>query len=263
MNDYGFITIDPKAKNKKGIIDARSPIFGVEYANMKKAFKTYHLIDLKTANISTTEPALSNPTYDTKWVIKKELVLERGHGYNFRPVGYVTFVGTIVRNIRSQLSQTAILGPDWTSNLGGNFMLRGAKSKQITLLPRIQGGTRQADLGGIYSDFNQIIFRVGKTPNADIQTPDACMDWFDMSYELLKGNTNEIFPYSFEITDKYVRIYHNIINVNIINRNKGHDDSFPGMDYDVSQRLSIAIDYAGSGVDATVYLCPYRMDDLV
>lgn len=275
MSDYGFATYDEKTGRISEKINSKYPVFGPEYRNIAKQFKTFRLVDTTQNAVRTA--SVSVPTNDECYWIGQdhyfgeneyrdyyeELVASYEHGMKQRPLGYALITGTLVRNQRYSLVQTQVSG----MSMGGNFSLSGTLSRTISLAPKM-GEMAQTGSSDIQmwdnADISVNKLQNGATAGSAIIIPNACDEAFvrNVSYHVLFDGSDRIpqEPFRVEITDTEVKIYRRIFWYDGIARAYQTAPSYAT--YNVNQRLKVIEDYAGSTLDVTIYLVPYSLEDL-
>lgn len=265
MSDYGFATYDEKRKNRRlGMVNSKWPIFGPNYSEIKRAYKTIHLIDTYEPELKT-EPFVKNGpngVLEKRWN-EKQLVYQFEHGYKFRPLGYAYFSGDININIKAIMQQTVPPGHNWSS-----YTVYGNYSGSTAVLPNINSQMVVSRTNTAYSPMavipGQYIFKLttnpvpSQTSEALLQVPSgtlgAALSW---QYTILNNQVGDVrWPYSVEIDDKYVKIYRNVYWL----------DTLIWLDTtggDIDYRVKGAAYFAGTGIDCTVYLCPYSFSDML
>lgn len=279
MSNYGFATYDDKKTTRKtGEINSKWPIFGPKYSDIKKCFKTIHITDTyepsyKTADLPLPEKFSEN---EYRWS-ERQLIYQFEHKMGFRPVGYAFASGNIKVRIKGTITQNEVKTGD-VSSYGGNFTLNGVASADIPILPNI-GGYHASVISTGYSPLeisltnkafgiaSRQMLDYGYIIRDDIIVPDACISAIQRNFYVYGPNNENPMPYEIEIDDKYVKIYR---NVQWLDWRYYYYSSYTGsythdFDYtlDIRDRVKCASYYAGSEVDFTIYLCPYKMEDLI
>ena len=271
MSNYGFVTYNEKTGKKEVSINSKYPVFGPEYNKINSTFRTTHISDtktypIKTASISIPTPNLPYYGIDNYYGISEyvgyddELVTEYEHGYKFRPIGYATITGKIIGNNVGELSQTVISG---TMSYGGNFTVySNTRWLDTELTPGFGGMNSQT--GGFYLPWERNSMTVGNSQyTGNFIVPDSVLGVFLSRYNVnatigirqgLPGTISA--PYWVEIDDTKVKIWKRIYWADHIIRAKPSD-------YDAYERGKVRENFAGSELDITVYLCPYKLGDLI
>lgn len=265
MSDYGFMTYSDNGK-KDGAVNSKYPIFGPKYNNIKTCFRTFHLSDTTSHNINNIphqEPPQPSGNQDI-WDIEnsthgfvKEKIMEFEHGMGFRPVGYVYFSGKVVRTTTMNVAQT-----DATGTFGGNFNLTGYDVYNTIARPDIKSQIIDTLQTSAYGErtFSVCYGVEGYDSGSTVRVNNKVPNMFATNYNVIfYGDYGEpTVPYIAEIDDKYVRIYRYICwsDYKVRLRNSYYN-------WDVNQRIKLCTSYEGTELDATIYLCPYKMEDLL
>lgn len=281
MSDYGFATYDEKNPKKRlGTINSKWPIFGPKYAHISKAFKTIHINDTYTPSYKTgaTTPTIPSGAYygtsEKRWH-EKQLIHQFEHGYDFRPVGYAVFSGDFVANVKCTITQTEVITGN-TSSYGGNFTMDGMATQTIPILPAVRGQMKASYISTSYSPTELAIgnyfFGIGDSNGyggyrKDITVPNSCIsaikrDYVVAGYYVGDGDV----PYVVEIDDKYVKIYRNTYWLDFwLKYYSYYNSSYPEYNYthSIDDRIKGATSWAGTSIDCTIYLAPYKMEELV
>ncbi|MBQ1569591.1 MAG: hypothetical protein IIZ78_00600 [Clostridiales bacterium] len=266
MSDYGFATYDKTGKKRTGSVNSKWPIFGPKYADIKRAFRTIHFTDTTQYDYRTSSSVVLPPAQrggiSQYHGYEKVLIATIPHGYKRRPLGYVTFSGSYVKNTRSKWVYTR------TTDNTGQF-------PPSSTLQAVQVGT-----GTMISNVGAPILPTTATPSPGASFDDNYFGetlsyptfpvafLVDNHYQIPGNNTSQPDgalhyrpPYGAEIDDTNVYIYRYYYWSDVYKRDYY---SYSGtVQFDVRARMSGIIDYAGSSFDATIYLCPYSMEDLV
>lgn len=271
MSDYGFATYDDKnVKRRLGVVNSKWPIFGPKYADIGRCFKTIHITDTYTPDYKTA--SLNNPGdagyTEYRWH-EKQLIKQFEHKMGFRPVGYAFFSGNIILNVKCTITQTE--NRNGIASAGGYFTLNGNARQDMPVLPSMSkqmvpsyvstgNGMGELQLDNYYFGITDYAGHSYAT-RSDIIVPDACLGTIKMDFVVANewyGGAE--YPYVVEIDDKYVKIYRNMYWLDHWSRNYiSYNSSYR----EVNDRIKGASYYAGTELDCTVYLCPYRMEDLV
>ena len=281
MSDYGFATYDEKNPKKRlGTINSKWPIFGPKYADISKAFKTIHINDTYEPSYKTgaTTPTIPSGAYygtsEKRWH-EKQLIHQFEHGYDFRPVGYAVFSGDFVANVKCTITQTEVITGN-TSSYGGNFTMDGMATQTIPILPAVRGQMKASYVSTSFSPAELAIgnyfFGIGDLNGyggyrRDITVPNSCIsaikrDYVVAGYYVGDGDV----PYVVEIDDKYVKIYRNTYWLDFwLKYYSYYNSSYPEYNYthSIDDRIKGATSWAGTSIDCTIYLAPYRMEDLI
>lgn len=282
MSDYGFATYDEKNPKKRlGTINSKWPIFGPKYADIGRAFKTIHIVDTYTPNYKTGAATPSIPsggyygTTEKRWA-EKQLIHQFEHGYNFRPVGYATFSGSLVINVKCTITQNEVITGN-TSPYGGNFTLNGLATQTIPLLPDVRRQMKASYVSTTYSPVELAIgnyfFGIddsngyGGYYRRDIIVPNSCIGAIKRDYTVAGYYEGEPdAPYKIEIDDKYVKIYRNVFWLDFwLKWYSSYTSSYSQYNYthSINDRIKGATYYTGSDIDCTIYLAPYSLEDLI
>lgn len=276
MSDYGFATYDDKTGRVGEKINSKYPVFGPEYNKIATEYKTIRLVDTterETQEASIEVPDILSPigidlyagTNDYRGYID-ELVYSYEHNMGKRPMGYAIITGNLVRNQRYKLIQDYLggnidVGGDFESPMSGE----GTLTQSVGLAPEMGG---MLELGtGDYQLWEDSIITVAKVSNMPpggqaIAIKDSCSYAFSREYSYHNTDVDQN-PYRVEITDTEVKIYRRTFWYDAITRvyfDGVGDDIYYW--YNVTQRVKVMEDFAGSVVDVTVYLAPYSSEDL-
>lgn len=283
MNDYGFATYDEKTgKKRQGTVNSKWPIFGPKYSQIGNCFKTIHITDttipeFKDADLP--EPQVSSGQYDFneyRWH-EKELVHQFKHGFKYRPVGYAVFSGDLHINVDCTITQTVTMtgNPD---PMGGDFTISGRAMQNMPVLPNIKSQMVPSYISTAYSpselSIGNYFFGIkgddnsGPATRSDIIVPSSCYYYVKQNYIVANriiGNAD--VPYVVEIDDEYVKIYRNNYWLDFRGRfYQSYTSTLtPSSNYtrNIDFRVKGATDYAGSSLDCTIYLAPYKLEDLI
>lgn len=275
MSDYGFATYDEKNPKKRlGTINSKWPIFGPKYTHIGRAFKTIHINDTYTPSYKTgaATPVIPSGRYyastEKRWN-EKQLVHQFEHGYNFRPVGYVVFSGNLVVNVKCTITQSETITGS-ADPYGGNFTLDGMAIQNIPVLPSVKKQMVASYIQTSYSpselELGNYFFGIqGRSgyggARGDIKVPDSCISAIKHDYVVANDRVNEgANPYVVEIDEKYVKIYRNVY---WLDHWLKYYSSYSSSTHSLDDRIKGATNYAGTSIDCTIYLAPYRMEDLL
>ena len=271
MSDYGFKTYNERTGKEEASINSKYPIFGPNYYDIKTAFRTTHISDIKTYNVRGNTLSIPTPNkpyygYNNYYGVNRAsgytdyIIAEYEHGYKFRPIGYFTVTGNLVGNLVGQLQQTTTVGG---STYGGNFTVYLNKNyMDITLTPAV--GELATQTGSATQAWEYVNVTVGTTgSNYDFKVPSAVPGVF-----LTQNNYDATIPfrgydatppYFVEITDTKVIIKKRVYWAEQVLRAKTPSSNT----FDIYERSKIIENFAGSELDFTVYLCPYKEEDLL
>lgn len=275
MRDYGFTTYDENGKKIDGFVNSKYPIFGPKYNKISSCFKTFHIVDTTShtldqiAHQEPPQPSGNIDTYDVQNVTRgfvKEKIIEFEHGLGFRPLGYVYFDGKIVRTTTMRVTQTEVVGTAYSrGEFGGDFDLTGYDVYKTIARPDIKEQIMDTSLDTSYmaSSFSVCYGTEGYNNGDTVRVNNNVSGWFTTMYDVISyGMYGEPeVPYVAEIDDKYVRIYRYICWSDYKARIKVYYSS--AINYDLNQRIKLCTSYEGSELNATIYLCPYKMEDLL
>lgn len=290
MSDYGFATYDEKTGQMSEKINSKYPVFGPEYNNIAKQFKSYSMVDAHVNSVRTA--VLSTPTdlypivwdYETNsginegydetcgWIETEILSYE--HGMKKRPLGYYYISGTYVKNYRYRLGQNQTKGG---SSIGGTFNVPDSGDGTLTISGNVYPKLSGISLGGSINDSSyanqditldtiEVMKQSSATGKKVIPIPNSCLSQFAVpiavqSYRYLDpDNPLPNDPYYVVIDDKKVHIYRRVFWIETIRREQVVVSG--NVTDDAYQRVRVIEDYAGSNLDITVYLVPYNMEDL-
>lgn len=276
MSDYGFATYDEKnSKRRIASINSKWPIFGPEYNKISNAYKTYHISDTtssvaKNVNLGISKPTSSNPVTSAHHYDKIE-VFRTKHGFRKRPMGYATFLGNAVKNVRCYIRQYHEGG---SGGLGGDFELSGVNNAVIPVFSSMQFPMSTAYTSSGYDpqattlEDSRFTIYDGSSyfPRGNLRVPTDCASAIKTTYTMYNGNDPDYIPvpmasyslppYSVEITDTDVVVYKNVYTCDVWWRfNSGSSRIY--------DRIKGITDFAGSEIDITVFLCPYTVEDLL
>lgn len=282
MSDYGFATYDDKnSKKRLGVVNSKWPIFGPKYANISNSFKTIHINDtyVPTYKTGAATPIIPVGGYyaytDMRWH-EKQLIHQFEHGYDFRPVGYAVFSGDLVVNVNCTITQTEVITGD-VSPAGGSFTLYGVATQNIPILPAVKGQMKASYVSTGYNpselSLGNYFFGIQGVNGyggvrGDIKVPNDCLSMIKQDYVVANSNVGDgDVPYVVEIDDKYVKIYRNVYWLDYWSKyySSYYSEILPEYNYtqSIDDRIKGATSYAGSSIDCTIYLAPYRMEDLI
>lgn len=268
MSDYGFATYDERTGKRVAKINSKYPVFGPKYADIKTAFRTTHISDTKTYSVRPNSVAIPTPNLPFYGVNNyygvgtnkgyiEELVAEYEHGYDFRPLGYATVTGNITNNLVGQLQQTATSGG---SSYGGNFTIY-LNRQWFDVELRPSAGEILAQTNGDIAPWEYSAVAVGNmSSNAGFKVPNSVLGVFLTQYNpsatINLRDFGDIPPYRVEIDDKKVKIWKCVYWSEQVLRAKRPS-------FDIYHRKKLIENFAGTEIDVTVYLCPYKMEDLL
>ena len=271
MSNYGFATYDEKKKNRlQGVVNSKWPIFGPKYSDIKHAFKTVHITDtyqqdfVVGPNVRVPDPqgGSQGTGYSTsieRGVIR-QLVATIPHGYGFRPLGYIQFSGTIQQNTRCKWKYDSVVdyAGNWLPSLAPIY---GNSNKPVdyisnpALIFPIEGSSYVPGYGS---------FSVAYPPTGYggvyyyLTNPNGL--WI---VDALDPNYKGFMPYEVEIDEENVYIYRNTYWLDQIGRFYQWDTYYQLIRTDQRARSQGVMDWAGSSIDLTIYLCPYKLEDLL
>lgn len=279
MADYGFTTYDPQTERIAGIVNSKYPIFGARYDQIERCYKTFHLSDnysqtLQTASLSLPPATAGQTTKNEYHAYIKTLLKKVPHGFKKIPLGYATIVGSVIKNTKMSLEYTKV--NDSLNAFPASFSSTGSHTTGAFPVISSAGEVlRQATTQGSYSNFANNTMNISRTAGdtIDIVVPNNYpMTLNDYGTQVIPGNnsstpdlwSDERYPYSVEVDDTYVYIYRWTYWADIYSRYyENTTQSGTVISWDVRARSKGAIDYAGSEVDITIYLCPYSFNDLL
>lgn len=279
MSDYGFATYDGTLKGRlDGVVNSKYPIFGPKYDKIGQMFRTLHIIDNVEQSLDKVTPA---PNYGgsgylgrtSKTGSEKKLIASFRHGLGYKPVGYAYISGKIAKTIRSSVQQWASIETERKSLVGGDFGPRYANPTTTTeVYPSMKTQMHDGN-SGVGGALYASAFTMGY-PTADLVVPTNCC-WvmypsgsgfwygnFTVNLTIRYSTDWNGFPYVVEIDEEYVKIYRRVCWVYYRYRTQETNGAVRGT-YDVKMDLKGIEDYSGSEFDMTVYLCPYKMEDLL
>lgn len=269
MSDYGFKTLD---KSNATSINAKHPIFGFDMGHLPRAFKTLHFTITKENPLQTSDVQMPDPVQIQQWFMREagksgvitEQVAKIKHGYNFRPLGYVMFSGKVKISKKYSIQQTEI---DTQNAFGGDYTTSSEKPENqgnpIFLVP---------NSGETFLNFTG--YPSPQYPIVSLKQADFIGSVWPFQYQPQGYMTNN--PYGqastapgeeeprilwAAIDDEYVYIYMSWGWSDTIRRAFIYSGSTKT--YDLVERVKVATQYTGSAIDATIYLCPYPMEELL
>lgn len=265
MADYGFATYNSRTQRREGEINSKYPIFGPEYNKIATQYKTYHLVDTYSQPITTA--SLNLPPVGVDGIVTateyhayvKTLIKSIPHGGKKIPLGYVTMTGRVVKNTKSSIVFTK--QKDLASMYCDNFSLTANNSIAFPVASAVGQGITDLTSGGSYSKFSQNYVPYPTFPN------NYPLELSGYRGQIIPGDNSSTsdgegtirIPYSIEVDSQNIKIYRWTYWCDIYTRL-----CMGGGDFvDVRTRTKAAMDYAGSSIDFTVYLCPYSMEDLI
>lgn len=279
MSDYGFKTID---KNGTVAINSKWPIYGPKYVDIKKGFKTFHIIDNHTAqyhygSISVpARPGYTDNSYSTQRGVEKVLIMQREHGFDKNPFGQVRISGNLKTTTRSVIQQTVSVNsgysiPSFTPMyVSGNTVSSGMYSEYYSDQGFIDyTGSR----GGIYEITVSGYPSSGVQADLKVTLPQySFVDWFTGYNSVLYDMNSytqpdsyqkymyDMSPYEVDIDDKYIYVYR---REHWLDQYVRHAEINNGqVVYDVWQRQTFVESMHGSEFDVTVYFTPYSTEDV-
>ena len=287
MSDYGFATYDGTLKGRlDGVVNSKYPIFGPKYDKIGQMFRTLHIIDNVEQSLGKVTPA---PNYGgsgysgrtSKLGSEKKLIAKFRHGLGYRPVGYAYINGKIVKTIRCSAQQWTDIESEREYLVGGDFGPLYANTTTTTeVYPSVETQMHDGNIGFggnlLFSAFSVGYSAAGSGwPTPTITIPTACA-WINYASGagFYEGNFNQSlnirysydwhdYPYVVEIDDEYVKVYRKVCWAYYRYRTQENNSGSGRGVYDVKMDLKGIEDYSGSEFDMTVYLCPYKMEDLL
>lgn len=307
MSDYGFKTVKGnKNGGKDTAINAKFPMMGFDMGHRPSAYITFHISDTKTnpiANASNT-PGYVAPSsivnnlagigigfYDPQgrvWQMQggsnktsgfvKELIYEYEHGYNFRPACYGTITGSLNLQTTTNAIGTPISGKYYFNGNLSNSNWNLMSAFNTTSTSRSQGfndgnlfpymnGMRTIYGGTLNNHMFHYMMWASDVPSTST-TNTSVKDGIARLTTLYFNNTvSGEYPYSFEVDDKYIRIYRTYYWSEVYGRlyfdhtfyDSGYNYRYVIEDYVRAKQVE---QLAGSEVDITIMLFPYKMEDL-
>lgn len=205
----------------------------------------------------------------------RELIYQYEHGYDFRPAGYGIITGTINRRTRTNAIGTPVSG-----NYYFNGSLSNGNWNKITAFNTTEeSGTTQnlfPYMNGMKADtgesLNSHLFTYALRDAPSTSNPNAAVKeamWRLSIYHFtnfVQGD-NVYYPYDFEIDEKYVKIYRTYYWSEIYGQiyfdhtfyDSGYNWRYQMQDY---LRVKQVEQTAGSEIDITIMLFPYKMEDI-
>ena len=265
MSDYGFATYDERSGKKiEGVVNSKWPIFGPNYSDVKRAFRTIHFTDTKQYNFRSS-PSVSRPSATRNSIsqyhgYEKVLVATIPHGYKKRPLGYVTIAGSFVKNTRGKWVYKKTT--DYYDTFPPDATLENVG---------IESGNMQGFMNMIRptSDTGSFsVFGMNPFSGCRIVYPNNSYWYLVQNNYSIPGNNSsqednsgyDRPPYGVEIDEDNVYLYRYYYWSDVYKRDYYYDERVV---WDIEARMYGIIDYAGSDFDLTIYLCPYSMEDLI
>lgn len=305
MSDYGFKTVKTNRNGGKDTaINAKFPMMGFDLSHRPSSYITFHISDSRTNPIATSinTPGYSAPSstvsdlsnlnygfYDQQgniWRLKggsnktsgyvKNLIYQYEHGYSFRPACYGTIIGSLNLQITTNAIGTPVAGKYYYNGSlnNGNWNLMTAFDTTTTR--GLQEGNLFPYMNGmktIYGEsLNRHMFHYTILAN-NVPTTSATKDAVQNGIARLTSShfNNSIYdgeyPYSFEVDDKYIRIYRTYYWSEVYGRlyfdhtfyEEGYNYRYYIEDYVRAKQVE---QLYGSEIDITIMLFPYKMEDL-
>ena len=266
MSDYGFATYDSKSGKKiEGSVNSKWPIFGPDYSDIKRAFKTVHIIDTKQYSYRTSSsvvlPSASRNSISQYHGYEKVLVATIPHGYKKRPLGYAIISGSFVKNTRGKWAYTR--QTDYYNFFPPSATLYGVGVETGNMQNAVGGMLRPTENAGDYT-----VFGMNPYSNCNISYPNDSYWYMVDNYYSIPGDNSSLEdfmgqdrpPYEIEIDDNNVYLYRYYYWSDVYKRDYYYDSR---VIWDLRARMQGIVDYAGSEFDLTIYLCPYSMEDLL
>ena len=226
--------------------------------------------------------------------VEKREIYRYKHGFSKRPLGYYVITGDFKINNRAVLKQDILVNNTGVS-VGGTTPLETVDTTGYSVIPRMNRLVLN-DAGGSGVQDNFPIENIYTTKTAGLGTsyirlPQACFNFFVSSEkspsgvfspcayttDVAKNPVDITDRYSVEIDDEWVVLYRTTYyneyaarfawaTRQTIYENTGSGwrktSDVTTTQADVTQRVRMVDDYAGSNLDITVYLVPYNMEDL-
>ena len=226
--------------------------------------------------------------------VEKREIYRYKHGFSKRPLGYYVITGDFKINNRAVLKQDILVNNTGVS-VGGTTPLETVDTTGYSVIPRMNRLVLN-DAGGSGVQDNFPIENIYTTKTAGLGTsyirlPQACFNFFVSSEkspsgvfspcayttDVAKNPVDSTDRYSVEIDDEWVVLYRTTYyneyaarfawaTRQTIYENTGSGwrktSDVTTTQADVTQRVRMVDDYAGSNLDITVYLVPYNMEDL-
>lgn len=261
MSDYGFATYDEKTgKRRLGVVNSKWPIFGPSYNDIKKSFKTFHVTDTYRQDYVYSPDVVLPPPDDYQENIargvNKILVATIPHGYKFRPLGYVSFSGVFTKNIRCKWDYENAV--DTSGLWAPSTILYNVDSSNIPSLSGCDGYIYSTT----YNDgaFNVNMYEVDYPEDVYYYLKNPWLEIVDRD----DPNSPVVQPYTVEIDDKNIYLYRNTYWMDKYGRwYYEYQSQYVNTKSDLRARSQGVIDWEGSDFDFTIYLAPYRMEDLI
>ena len=265
MADYGFKTYDSRTQRENGDINSKYPIFGPEYNKIATQYKTYHMTDtysqpITTASINLPPVGVDNiVTINEYHAYVKTLIKSIPHGGKKIPLGYVTMTGKVVKNTKSEITFTN--QKDIPGIYPSSFSSTANNSIIFPVASAVGQGITDLTSSSSFSKFSQNYVPYPTFPN------NYPLELSGFKGQIIPGNNSSAsdgegairIPYSVEVDSQNIKIYRWSYWCDIYTRLcMGSGDYV-----DLRTRTKAAMDYAGSSIDFTIYLCPYSMEDLI
>lgn len=268
MSDYGFATYDEYKKDKRtGSVNSKWPIFGPEYKNIKKCFKTFHIIDLKTQPyITASLPVPPGTGTNQDKGCKKQLILKREHKLGYKPIGYATITGEVRQTIRGIFEYTLV------SNVQEYFPPSFTKYETLVRQTRLVSNamySMQAD-GNVMSLGGSIFTSMGMATAAEgypepfapgaviFHIPERVYGPVGTPYTNFWSDGDPYQPYTVEFDETYIYVYRNVFWGDTLMR---YFEVTQVGNVDLRSRAKAVTSYDGSEVDVTVYFLPNKRED--
>lgn len=253
MSNYGFATYDSETQRIQGMVNSKFPIFGPRYNDIDKAFRTIHITDTYQSGFITSPNVHLPPAQRYQTIadqgVNRMLIATIPHGFKQRPLGYVTFSGSFVKNVRCRWEYTNAY--DYYQYYAPSTTLTSTTTKDIDAISDASGNIMATAYTGDWSAFAQNYFSVSYPSPIIYFVRQA-------GIEIPGGN-----PYEVEIDDTNVYVYRNIYWIDSYVRDYYYYSEGQNLEWDFRSRAKGVVDFAGSSFDMTLYLCPYTMEELL
>ena len=275
-NNYGFKTV---GRGHQVVLNGKWPIFGFDVGKVDSSFRTTRITDVSSHgyyNSGNTLPSTSllNPAgfgVNEKSGVVRELVAKYEHGYDYRPMGYWTVSGTM--NLQGKTTMTQTASGSESSWSGGSYgpieatYRLGQYNQLLPLTPEINAMslptiTTSGNLRNLY----WLSATIGSNSSCDVVIPSGNPLYGTYYLEYADPGNNQLGAWiDVEVDDKYVYIYMNYAWwdkwYRYAFRNSGGniDTSI----FDIQWRVRSVAQTAGSTFDVTVYLAPYKIEEMI
>lgn len=294
---------DIKNKDMNISINAKYPMMGFDMGHKPMSFRTIRITDAKEIPISeiTHSPDYVAPARPTDaqlqslyygyndpqgnfWPITgyankthgyfRQLICKYEHGYKFRPACYATITG----NINKKTTTNAVGTP-----IAGRYYWQGSVyDSNWNLMQSFNTTTQTTGLGGnLFPWINGMKAQSGEPMNRhyfnytnnNIPTTSSTRDGLQNGMRSLfvyymSDSFTDKYPFEFSVDDKYVYVYRYAYWSDMYGRlhfdHTFYDDGY-NWRYEIKDEIRVKMieQLAGSNIDITIMLFPYKMEDLL